>query len=480
MHYRANRRVTEGILLADYLKALLIGTARTDSTLPPDLRDQAQSSPLLEQYCPGQPQWLCRPNALLATELTFAFESVIAPPTPPRTPPPGPPPTSQPCPDDVINFTTMDAALAALQGGASDVALGTTGCFRYQRQVTAGRVVSETYTAGGKTQVAWQHGDTQSQATLDGDLDGFAEWRAVVTRGAQVNDQSVRVDEYSAASKSVVRRTTYQRQSDVLHVAIEQADNSGTLRPFRTYDTSLRWAQADARAFANPSFSAAAQSGCSAQDYNLIKQRLAEAYERGVKCLQDNGAAGLAATIKSYWANTIQIVCEPLDLIAYMQVWESWIDRLSGLHPNEARLHIDPVRFRHLDDNPAHPTPDAQRMLLMHELGHLSGPHDTDVQNNTPPDAFGELDQPESCAQMCFNDPHFATKCHCARCLGTDMCDKRCDPFRPCLHEKSAFCRCLFRKKWYPTHTQCEEECPSGPACFASTPCQVFDYSCKK
>jgi hypothetical protein len=68
MHFDATTGVTRGILLADYLKGLL-----RDADLPPDLRAQAATSSLFSQYCPGAPNWLCRPDGLSATDLTFAF-----------------------------------------------------------------------------------------------------------------------------------------------------------------------------------------------------------------------------------------------------------------------------------------------------------------------------------------------------------------------------------------------------------------------
>ena len=69
MHFDAASGITRGILLADYLKAILRGT-----DLPPDLREQAAASRLFAQYCPQAPAWLCRPADLPATDLTFAFE----------------------------------------------------------------------------------------------------------------------------------------------------------------------------------------------------------------------------------------------------------------------------------------------------------------------------------------------------------------------------------------------------------------------
>ena len=67
MHYIAGTG-TESVLLADYLKAIMMR-----QNVPPDLLAQAQDSPYLQSYCPGNPLWLCRPNQLPGTDLTFAF-----------------------------------------------------------------------------------------------------------------------------------------------------------------------------------------------------------------------------------------------------------------------------------------------------------------------------------------------------------------------------------------------------------------------
>lgn len=69
MHFRANTGTTEGILLADYFKSIITG-----KNLPPDLAAQAAASPYTSQYCPGAPNWICRPVQLRDTDLTFAFE----------------------------------------------------------------------------------------------------------------------------------------------------------------------------------------------------------------------------------------------------------------------------------------------------------------------------------------------------------------------------------------------------------------------
>jgi hypothetical protein len=77
MHYAAGQG-TRGILLADYLKAIMLGpelAADKDASLPADLNRDARSSTLYSQYCPGAAGWLCRAVDMPATDLTFAFEA---------------------------------------------------------------------------------------------------------------------------------------------------------------------------------------------------------------------------------------------------------------------------------------------------------------------------------------------------------------------------------------------------------------------
>jgi hypothetical protein len=77
MHYTTGQG-TRGILLADYVKQILLGQTlpggAPNPNLPIDLAQQAQGSKYLNQYCPGGTRWLCRPAALPDSDLTFAFE----------------------------------------------------------------------------------------------------------------------------------------------------------------------------------------------------------------------------------------------------------------------------------------------------------------------------------------------------------------------------------------------------------------------
>jgi N-acetylmuramoyl-L-alanine amidase len=68
MHYDKGCGCTQGLLLADYFKAIL-----TNRNLPGDLADQAKSSKLFGQFAPDKPQALARPNDLPGANLTDAF-----------------------------------------------------------------------------------------------------------------------------------------------------------------------------------------------------------------------------------------------------------------------------------------------------------------------------------------------------------------------------------------------------------------------
>jgi hypothetical protein len=71
-HPTVGGTITEPLLLADYLKQIMLGP--NAPSLPPDLQQQASGSRFYGQYCRGGTRWLCRPDALGGTDLTFAFE----------------------------------------------------------------------------------------------------------------------------------------------------------------------------------------------------------------------------------------------------------------------------------------------------------------------------------------------------------------------------------------------------------------------
>ncbi|MBV9582621.1 MAG: hypothetical protein JO057_28895, partial [Chloroflexi bacterium] len=71
MHYDGGCNCTHGLLLADYLKSLLL-----NQNLPSDLAADARGSSLLAQWAPGMPYAMARPATLAGTDLTNAFVNV--------------------------------------------------------------------------------------------------------------------------------------------------------------------------------------------------------------------------------------------------------------------------------------------------------------------------------------------------------------------------------------------------------------------
>jgi hypothetical protein len=81
MHFDKGCGCTQGLLLADYLKAVITG-----QNLPTDLAGQVQTSKYYKQYAPGQPLSIARPGELPASDLTNAFDQQQAGATAPTTP----------------------------------------------------------------------------------------------------------------------------------------------------------------------------------------------------------------------------------------------------------------------------------------------------------------------------------------------------------------------------------------------------------
>jgi hypothetical protein len=100
--------VTEGILVGEYLKAVMTGR-----NLPPDLAEDMRTSRFLGQYSPGSPGWLARPGALQDSDLTGAFEPGSGPVTQPPAPPTATPaaPTATPAPNEPAVSIQIDDAL---------------------------------------------------------------------------------------------------------------------------------------------------------------------------------------------------------------------------------------------------------------------------------------------------------------------------------------------------------------------------------
>ncbi len=110
MHFRAEQNVTEGILVADYLKSVM-----TLRNLPADLAEEMRGSRYFGQYDPSVPNWVKRPAELPNTNLTNAFEpgsgdTIMAPPAaaPTTAAPAAPAATTGPTVSIQVDDDTVD------------------------------------------------------------------------------------------------------------------------------------------------------------------------------------------------------------------------------------------------------------------------------------------------------------------------------------------------------------------------------------
>jgi hypothetical protein len=122
---------------------------------------------------------------------------------------------------------------------------------------------------------------------------------------------------------------------------------------------------------------------------------------------------------------------------------------------------------------------DFRTATMCHELMHFTklGLHDLAL-DGTP--RKGEIDPVTACEQLCGYAMPLApaTKCQCATCLDTLVCDERCKSYRDCKGDMGAMCPCPKRHQWFPTYTICKDECPSGLSCFGFPECTNFNRSC--
>jgi hypothetical protein len=91
MHYDAGCQCTQGLLLADYFKAIITG-----QNLPLDLDVEARGSIYYKQYDPSKPMSIARPSQLPDSDLTNAFvqQQPGAAANPSPAPAPGGPPAT--------------------------------------------------------------------------------------------------------------------------------------------------------------------------------------------------------------------------------------------------------------------------------------------------------------------------------------------------------------------------------------------------
>jgi hypothetical protein len=101
MHYSRMTGQTQGLLLGDWLKRVIVG-----GELPPDLYEDVQGSRFFAQFAPGRPLGLARPAELPETSLALAFRT-----------------DAQAAAGTGLLQTTTDLTATAVAGTATSVAL---------------------------------------------------------------------------------------------------------------------------------------------------------------------------------------------------------------------------------------------------------------------------------------------------------------------------------------------------------------------
>ena len=395
-------------------------------------------------------------------------------PTRTRTPTATPTPTLAPsprCSDDPVTTASLLAAKDALAGGATDVALSPGGCVRFRRALTAGgSPVFEEITYRGAIALRWDYTTTTAAGKHDLDLDGFFEWRAALTKGTTSDDDLEIVTHYSPVNHDPTHRETYTREGDVVHVLWEVPDGSGGWEAEREFDTTVIIYDTLDELSATGQV-AGLQAGCTPEQAAAVKAAFDRVFKDGLDCLSASGSPLADKLIHLLLHADFDLQCAALGNGANgrpILAQSSWLN-VGGIFIGSILITVNTDAFFGLSAN-------DQAETMFHEVLHpVLGGHNPVLELQTSPDKRAQVDQIYACAAHCF-DPN-ATKCSCATCLGTNVCDARCQYKADCEPKLGAVCPCPSRWKWYDSLIQCEVECPRGLACFGYR-CQAYDVSC--
>jgi hypothetical protein len=261
-------------------------------------------------------------------------------------------------------------------------------------------------------------------------------------------------------------------------VLVQAPDESGNLAEVRNYDISSYQPSGAGSGLGTPLpaiflISELTFDGCSKADEDLIRQRLNEALEGdgsnpgGLVCLFRLGAKAQMMAVIVAWLRPIDVFCDPKSSFIGHYDDSGWFDVTK-----RTELSINPVSFNKL-------TPYEQRHLLFHEMLHSYALHEYDlVVNPLENPRLLENDPIEACAETCWGYEGLSTKCSCATCLGTDVCDPRCAKFKACDPVLGFRCPCPSGPGYYRDCASCLVGCPSGLACFGMTTCTPISVEC--
>jgi len=356
-----------------------------------------------------------------------------------------------------------------LASGATEADVSPGGCVRYIREIVNGVTTDESLMVAGRPVIVWRHESDHSTGLQDADGDGFSEWRATVERTGG-NDGIWQETLSDPISGGPIQRITYSVVGDTVHVLVEIADEDGTLAPDLEYDTSTVAVAGDSRSHRPAALPAVARTGfpflCGDVKEAEIRKRLREGIDEGLQCLHSAGATDLERSVTWHYMNdTIDVAC-----------YESQDDVWAGIKTWVPFLNVRSLEVNRTNYDTA--LPSYQRRVLWHEILHVPlGSHMKHDEINSSNSFAGKFDRVYACEELCYGSQ--PDRCICARCLGTDVCDPRCQKYNPCNTNEGALCLCPSRQKYYPDRTTCAVECPKGLAC-AFAGCKTLkDLECK-
>src|SRR5690242_19806071 len=129
------------------------------------------------------------------------------------------------CPADPVTAASMDAALAALAAGQTQVSLSPGCCVAVQRTTTSGQITEQRMFVNSTAVATWTRTGTGVQIAWDYDRDNFAEHRTNVT-GA--DGSATRQDtRYDPATQKPVSRITWTAAGADEKVVEEEPDAAG-------------------------------------------------------------------------------------------------------------------------------------------------------------------------------------------------------------------------------------------------------------
>jgi hypothetical protein len=260
----------------------------------------------------------------------------------------------------------------------------------------------------------------------------------------------------------------------VFHIEIKRPDSAGSLRVFTRYDTpsmqettgsggsraSLRAAVPSPSASPKPDY----DDNCHPDQRRFLDEQFGYAVDIGLDCLQKLQSHKVVATLARMLTRPwVFISCDPIpysnpDTLAYTD----------AAH-NERRhwIHVVPHYWEKLGEGsfPYDPGPSASSVLF-HELLHVR----PEWNHNDDEKRFSnrrEVDPIYSCEALCFDQE--PSRCSCASCLGTNICDSRCSDaaighLKDCNPGLSFQCPCP-GPNWFRQFNKCAgclAVCPSG------------------